>query len=86
MNAKKKAYKLEIDFGTEIGIKRSSAQITQLYKKEELVHKQVLAVVKFSPKQIANFMSEVLILGVYNDKGVVLIEPNMSVNNGDKLG
>ncbi len=86
MNAKKKAYKLVIDFGTEIGIKRSSAQITQLYKKEELVHKQILAVVKFSPKQIANFMSEVLILGVYNDKGVVLIEPNMSVNNGDKLG
>lgn len=86
VNAKKKAYKLEIDFGTEIGIKRSSAQITQLYKKEELAHKQILAVVNFSPKQIANFMSEVLILGVYNDKGVVLIEPNMSVNNGDKLG
>lgn len=86
VNAKKKAYKLEIDFGKEIGIKKSSAQITQLYTKEELLSKQILAVVNFPSKQIADFMSEVLVLGVYSDKGVVLIEPNMLVNNGDRLG
>ena len=83
--AKRPAYKLEIDFG-ELGIKKSSAQITDLYQKSELVGKQILAVVNFPPKQIADFMSEVLVLGVYNKKGVVLIEPNKHVNNGEKLG
>ena len=83
--AKKAAYKLEIDFG-ELGIKKSSAQITELYKKSDLIGKQILAVVNFPPKQVADFLSEVLVLGVYSKKGVVLIEPNMPVNNGEKLG
>lgn len=84
--AKKPAYKLEIDFGKEIGIKKSSAQITDLYQKSELVGKQILAVVNFPKKQVADFMSEVLVLGVYSKDGVVLIEPNKHVNNGEKLG
>lgn len=83
--AKKAAYKLEIDFG-ELGIKKSSAQITELYQKNDLIGKQILAVVNFPPKQVADFLSEVLVLGVYSKKGVVLIEPNMPVNNGEKLG
>lgn len=82
--AKRPAYKLKIDFG-ELGIKKSSAQITELYQKNELVGKQILAVVNFPKKQIAEFMSEVLVLGVYNKDGVVLIEPNKPVNNGEKL-
>ena len=84
--AKKPAYKLQIDFGTELGIKRSSAQITQKYIPEELVGKQVLAVVNFPPRQIADFMSEVLVLGTYSEGGVVLITPDKQVANGDKLG
>lgn len=83
--AKKPAYKLEIDFG-EFGIKKSSAQITEVYKIEDLIGKQVLAVVNFPPKQVADFMSEVLVLGTYSEGGVVLITPDKSVNNGDKLG
>ncbi len=85
LKAKKSAYQLVIDFGC-LGIKKSSAQITELYTKEELVGKQILAVVNFPPKQIADFMSEVLVLGVYSKNGVVLIEPNKKVNNGEKLG
>lgn len=84
LKAKKSAYQLVIDFGC-LGIKKSSAQITELYTKEELVGKQILAVVNFPPKQIADFMSEVLVLGVYSKNGVVLIEPK-KVNNGEKLG
>ena len=80
------AYKLEIDFGETIWIKKSSAQITEIYKCEELVGKQVLAVVNFSPKQVANFMSEVLVLGTYSKDGVVLITPDKKIDNGDKLG
>ena len=83
--AKRPAYKLKIDFG-ELGIKKSSAQITELYQKNELVGKQILAVVNFPKKQIAEFMSEVLVLGVYSKDGVVQIEPNKPVNNGEKLG
>lgn len=83
--AKRPAYKLELDFG-ELGVKKSSAQITDLYQKKELVGKQILAVVNFPPKQVADFMSEVLVLGVYSKDGVVLIEPNKHVNNGEKLG
>lgn len=84
--AKRPAFKLEIDFGNELGIKKSSAQITVLYTKEDLVGKQILAVVNFPKKQVADFMSEVLVLGVYTKDGVVLIEPNKDVNNGEKLG
>ena len=84
--AKKPAYQLLIDFGKEIGIKKSSAQITEHYKINELVGKQVLAVVNFPPRQIANFMSEVLVLGTYSKGGVVLIKPGFEVENGDKLG
>lgn len=84
--AKRPAYKLIIDFGKEIGIKKTSAQITNKYKKEDLINKQVLAVVNFPPKQVANFISEVLVLGTYSDGGVVLITPDIKVENGDKLG
>lgn len=84
--AKKPAYKLWVDFGDEIGIKKSSAQITECYKKEELIGKQVLGVVNFPPRQIADFMSEILVLGTYSTQGVVLIQPEQSVKKGDKLG
>ncbi|KZL91708.1 tRNA-binding protein [Clostridium magnum] len=84
--ARKSAYKLWIDFGNEIGIKKSSAQITKCYKKEELLNKQILGVVNFPPRQIADFMSEVLVLGVYAEQGVVLIQPEQPVKKGDKLG
>ena len=84
--ARKPAYQLEVDFGEEIGVKRSSAQITDHYGPEDLVGKQVLAVVNFPPRQIADFMSEVLVLGTYSEGGVVLIRPDKPVQNGDKLG
>ena len=84
--ARKAAYILELDFGEEIGIKKSSAQITEHYKPEDLVNKQVLAIVNFPPKQIADFYSEVLVLGTYSERGVVLIRPDKEVRNGDKLG
>lgn len=84
--AKKPAYQLKIDFGEEIGIKKSSAQITECYSPEELAGKQILAVVNFPPRQIADFMSEVLVLGTYSKQGVVLITPDIKVQNGDKLG
>lgn len=84
--AKKPAYKLLVDFGDEIGIKKSSAQITECYTKDQLIGKQVLGVVNFPPRKIADFMSEVLILGVYAQQGVVLIQPDQLVKKGDKLG
>ena len=80
-NAKKSAYQLTIDFGA-LGIKKSSAQITHLYTKEILVGKQILAVVNFPKKQIANFMSDCLVLGAVNDKEVVLLNPEAKVPNG----
>jgi tRNA-binding protein len=80
------AYKLWLDFDEEIGEKKSSAQITDLYNPEDLIEKQVLAVVNFPPKQIADFMSEVLVLGVYGKNGVVLIEPEREVELGSHLG
>ncbi len=85
-NAKKPAYQLSIDFGKH-GIKKSSAQITHHYKKEELVGKQVIAVMNFPPKQIANFFSECLVLGVYDEnKEVVLLKPDKPIQNGGKIG
>ena len=84
--ARKPAYKLWIDFGDEIGVKRSSAQITDCYELDHLVGKQVLSVVNFPPRQIADFMSEVLVLGTYSEQGVVLIQPERPVKKGDKLG
>jgi tRNA-binding protein len=83
--AKKAAYKLKIDFG-DIGIKQSSAQITTLYKKEDLINKQVVAVVNFKPKKIAGFYSECLVLGVSeNNNEVVLLTPDRLVKNGLKV-
>ena len=83
--AKKPAYQLKVDLGEEIGIKKSSAQITEMYKCEELIGKQVLAVVNFPSRQIADFMSEILVLGIYSERGVVLIKPDGQLKNGDKL-
>ena len=84
--ARKPAYKLVIDFGSEIGVKKTSAQITQNYSLSDLVGKQVAAVVNFPPKQIGPFMSEVLTLGFADEEGaVVLIAPDKSVSNGSRL-
>ena len=84
--ARKPAYKLTIDFGPEIGIKKSSAQITKYYVPDQLVGKQVLAVVNFPPRQIGPFMSEVLTLGVPDADGeVVLLHPSLAVPNGGRM-
>ncbi|PQJ74033.1 tRNA-binding protein [Polaribacter gangjinensis] len=81
--AKKPAYQLTIDFG-ELGIKKSSAQITQLYAKESLLNRQVTAIINFKPRQIANFISEVLVLGVYNEsENVVLLKASEFIKNGE---
>ena len=84
--ARKPAYKLTIDFG-ELGIKRSSAQVTAHYSKDELLSRQVIAVVNFPPKQIGTFFSECLVLGVYDEnKDVILLQPGKPVTNGMKVG
>ena len=84
--ARKPAYILHVDFGSDIGIKKSSAQITSLYTKEQLVNKQVMGVVNFHPKQVGPIMSECLVLGFYNqDKSVILAVPDMPVENGARL-
>ncbi len=79
--ARQPAYQLTIDFG-DLGIKKSSAQITSLYQKEELLGKQIVAVVNFPKKQIAKFMSECLVLGAVNEKNVTLLNPEIKVKNG----
>ena len=84
--AKKPAYKLTIDFGDEIGIKKSSAQITKHYSKEELVGKQIVAVINFPPKQVGPFLSECLVTGFADENGdIVLTQPERKVPNGSKL-
>ncbi len=84
--ARKPAYQLTIDFGNE-GIKKSSAQITDLYSKEDLLNKQIIAVINFPKKQIANFMSECLVTGIVGDeRGVVLLAAERKVENGLKVG
>ena len=80
--AKKPAYKLWIDFGADIGVLQSSAQITQQYRPKDLLGKQVLAVVNFPPRQIADFISQVLVLGACTQEGVVLIAPEKPVPKG----
>ena len=84
---KKPAFKLLIDFGPELGLKQSSAQITALYQPRDLIGKQVIAVINFPPKQIKNFFSECLVLGIYNENNdVVLLRPDKEVSNGTKIG
>ena len=84
--ARKPAYKLEVDFGDELGVRRSSAQITELYTLEDLVGRQVVAVVNFPANQIGPFMSEVLTLGFADENGaIVLASPDRAVPNGEKL-
>jgi tRNA-binding protein len=84
--AKKPAYQLSIDFGP-LGMKSSSAQVTHHYTKEALVGKQVIAVVNFPPRQIANFFSECLVLGVYDENNqVILLQPDKETINGQRIG
>ncbi|MBP0904559.1 tRNA-binding protein [Mariniflexile gromovii] len=79
--ARKPAYQLTIDFG-DLGLKKSSAQITTLYTKENLLNKQIIANINFPKKQIANFMSECLVMGAVNGKDVILLNPEIKVKNG----
>ncbi len=84
--AHKPAFKLQIDFGESLGIKKTSAQLTKLYEIDALIGHQVIAVVNFPPKQIANFMSEVLVLGaVGKDDEVVLLKPDRVIDNGQHI-
>jgi tRNA-binding protein len=84
--AHKPAYKLRVDFGPEIGMRNSSVQITAVYRADELIGTQVCAVVNFAPKRIAGFMSEVLVLGMNDEDGnVVLVRPQYPVPNGHRL-
>lgn len=84
--ARKPAYQLTIDFGTEIGIRKTSAQITKRYRKEDLMGKQIVAVVNFPKKQIGNFMSECLVLGSVNEDDIVLLSSDLKVENGLRIG
>jgi tRNA-binding protein len=85
--AKKPAFQLTIDFGAEIGIRKSSAQITKRYEKVDLVNRQIVAVVNFPKKQIGKFMSECLVLGaIGNEDEVILLSPDFKVENGLRIG
>lgn len=85
--ARKPAYQLTIDFGAEIGIRKSSAQITVHYKKEDLLNRQIISVVNFPRKQIGKFMSECLVLGAIGKEGdVILLSPDFKVENGLRIG
>jgi tRNA-binding protein len=85
-DARKPAYQLEIDFGAGVGVRKSSAQITQLYSVDELVGRQIAAVVNFPPRQIGKFMSEVLTLGFADEQGdVTLFSPDKTLPNGSRL-
>lgn len=85
--ARKPAYQLTIDFGTEIGIRKSSAQITKRYSKEDLLSRQIVAVVNFPKKQIGKFMSECLVLGAVGQEGdVILLAPDFKIENGLRIG
>lgn len=84
--ARKPAYQLTIDFGTEIGIKKTSAQITKRYQKDELIQRQIVAVVNFPKKQIGKFMSECLVLGAVGEEGdVILLAPDFKIENGLRI-
>lgn len=86
-DARKPAYQLTIDFGAEIGIRKSSAQITKRYTKEDLVGRQIVAVVNFPKKQIGKFMSECLVLGAIGQEGdIILLAPDFKVENGLRIG
>ncbi|PXY38985.1 tRNA-binding protein [Flavobacterium cheongpyeongense] len=85
--ARKPAYQLTIDFGSEIGIRKSSAQITKRYQKEDLFNRQIVAVVNFPKKQIGKFMSECLVLGaVGKEDDVILLAPDFKIANGLRIG
>ena len=84
--AKKPAYQLMLDFGPELGTRKTSAQITMRYSKEELMGQQVIAVINFPKKQIANFMSECLVLGAVQKDDVVLLKPETKIPNGLQIG
>ena len=85
--ARKPAYQLTIDFGTEIGVRKSSAQITKRYSKEDLLNRQIVAVVNFPKKQIGKFMSECLVLGAVGQEGdVILLAPDFKIENGLRIG
>ncbi|MFT6837249.1 MAG: tRNA-binding protein [Sediminicola sp.] len=83
--ARKPAYQLHIDFGKDLGIKKTSAQITIRYQKDDLIGRQIIAVVNFPKKQIANFMSECLVLGAVEGEDVILLQPGSGVPNGLKV-
>ena len=83
--AKNPTYQIKVDFGGNLGIRKSSAQITQRYSKEDLLGKQIIAVVNFPKKQIADFMSECLILGAVDGSDVILLQPEAKVDNGLKI-
>ena len=83
--ARKPSLVVEVDFGSEVGVRKSSAQITTLYKKEDLLNRQIIAIVNFPKKQIANFMSECLVMGAVKEKDVFLLHPETKVKNGSQV-